>query len=169
MGADFERALKNFEAFKQKEQVELSNKIHNSLNEKIDAWLASAKNNKEKMLGARIHQSWEKLALQFPISPAHYEYTLKGYKYSTIKSDISRSDSITAPYKAIVIIQEEIYAEKNHSPDISDVMPYFFTVTTNYNLNFEYKQDNLVLVNTDSKITNIENKVPAELLKPKLF
>lgn len=164
-GIAFEQALKNYEAYKQKEQDEVAKKLNFSLNRISEEWIAQAEKNKEDLLGTRIKQNWEKLALTFPISPSHYEYYLRGYKYNVIRNDVTKSDSITSPYKATLNIKEELYVEKNHSPDISDASPYFYTVTTVYNLNFEYKQNKLELINTDSKIIAIENTAPDEIKK----
>lgn len=164
-GIAFEQALKNYEDYKQKEQDETAKKLSADLNRAAQEWIAQAQKNKDSLVGTRLEQNWEKLALYFPISPSHYEYYLRGYKYSVIKNDIRKSDSITTPYKAALVIKEELYVEKNHSPDISDATPYFYTVTTSYDLNFEYKQDKFELINTDSKITNIENNAPEQIRK----
>lgn len=165
MPVAFEQALKNYEAYKQKEQEDTAKKISFNLNRVTEEWIAQAKKEKGNLLGTRIQQNWEKLALYFPISPGHYEYYLRGYNYTLIKNDVSRSDSITSPYRATLIIKEELYVEKNHSSDISDANPYFYTVTTIYNLNFEYRQNKLELINTEKKITDIENSVPEAIKK----
>ncbi|MDD5465277.1 MAG: hypothetical protein PHP73_02925 [Candidatus Omnitrophica bacterium] len=167
-GVVIEQALKNYETYKQKEQEELAKKLNSSLNQIIQSWIASAKVNKENALGSRLQQSWEKLSPLYPISPVPYEYYLRGYKYSLIKSDIAKTDSILAPYKAAVAIKEDLYVEKNHSPDISDADPYFYTVTTAYNLNLEYRQDGFTLINSDSKVVNIINDAPVEIKKSRL-
>ena len=164
-GVAFEQALKNYEAYKQKEQEKLAKRLNSNLNQITEDWITQAKAEKEDLLGTRLEQSWEKLALSFAISPAHYEYYLRGYQYSIAKSDISKTESISAPYKAAVTIREDLYVVKNHSSDNSDANPYFYTVRTTYNLNFEYRQDKFVLINTDSKIVNIENNAPVEIKK----
>jgi len=167
-GAAFEQALKNYETYRQKEQDALAKKLNFSLGQITENWIASAKANKENALGSRLQQSWEKLSLLYPIPPGHYEYYLRGYKYSLLKSDVVKTDSIVAPYKAAVTIKEDLYVEKNHSPDISDANPYFYTVTTDYNLNLEYRQDRFVLINSDSKIVDIKNEAPDEIKKFRL-
>ncbi len=167
-GVVIEQALKNYETYKQKEQDELAKKLNLSLNQIIQNWIASAKANKESALGSRLQQSWEKLSPVYPISPVPYEYYLRGYKYNLIKSDVAKTDSIFAPYKATVTINEDLYVEKNHSPDISDANPYFYTVTTAYNLNLEYRQDKFVLINSDSRIVDIINEAPNEIKKFRL-
>lgn len=162
----FEQALKNYEAQKQKEQDELAVRLHASLNKKTEEWINNANQEKERLIGTRLEQNWEKLALYFPIAPSHYEYSLRNYKYTVIKSDVSKTNSLSSPYKADVVISEELYVEKNHSPDISDPVPYFYTVTTAYTLHFNSRGDNFELLNTEKKIINIENKVPADVIRP---
>ena len=168
-GVAFEQALKNYENYKQKEQEELAKKLNFSLGQIAENWIAKAKDAKKELLGSRIAQHWESLALSFPIPPGHYEYYLRGYKYGVVKKDINKTDSIVTPYKAVVIIQEDLYAERNHSPDISDANPYFYTVSIAYNLSLEYRQDKFVLINTDNKIINIENDAPFEIKKFRLY
>lgn len=167
-GIAIEQALKNYETNKQKEQDELAKKLNFSLNQIIQDWIASAKINKENALGSRLKQNWEKLSWLYPVSPVPYEYYLRGYKYSLVKSDVVKTDSILAPYKAAVTINENLYVEKNHSPDISDADPYFYTVTTACHLNLEYRQDKFVLINSDSKIVDIINDAPSEIKKFRL-
>lgn len=167
-GVVIEQALKNYETNKQKKQDELAKKLNFSLNQIIQNWIASAKANKESALDSRLEQSWEKLSSLYPVSPVHYEYYLRGYDYSLINSDVTKTESILAPYKATVTIKEELYVEKNHSPDISDANPYFYTVTTAYNLNLEYRKDKFVLINSDSKIVDIINYAPSAIKKFRL-
>jgi hypothetical protein len=163
-----EQALKNHEARKQKEQDELLIKLNSRLEQVITTWTEAAKKEKEAKMDTRLEQQWEKLSHTFPISPAPYQYNLRGYNYSVIKNDVSKTDSMTSPYKALVIIKEDLYVEKNHSSDISDINPYFYTVSTNYTLNFEYKNDKFNLVNSDNKIVSIENNCPREIKRKRL-
>ncbi|MDD5120321.1 MAG: hypothetical protein PHR84_03295 [Candidatus Omnitrophica bacterium] len=165
--AIFEQVLRSFEMKKQQEQDALAEKLHRSLNQITADWIDSAKSDKHSKIGTRLKQSWEKLAATFKIAPRHYEYYLRGYKYSTLKSDVVRSDSLTTPYKADVVISEELYVEKYHSPDVSDTNPYFYTVTTHYNLHFEYRDDKFVLSSSDDKVVGFVNDAPLEIKKPK--
>ncbi len=167
-GLVFEQALKNFETQKQKEQELLITKLNFNSGYVIENWINSAKKDKAAKLNTRLEQSWEKLSLSYPISPSHYEYYLRGYKYNLLKNDVIRTDSLNSPFKAIVIVNEELYVEKYHSPNISDANPYFYTVSTNYTLNFEYKNEKFTLVNSDSKIISIENDCPDEIKKFRL-
>jgi len=163
-----EQALKNYETVKQQEQEELVKKLNLNLNQLIETWILAAKANQENALGSRLQQSWEKLSLIYPISPAHYEYYLRGYKYHLIESDLVKTNSLIDPYKATVVIKEDLYAEKNHASNISDANPYFYTVSTDYTLDFEYKNEKFTLANSDSKIVSIENKCPDEIKRLRL-
>lgn len=166
--ASFEQALKNYDFQKQKDQEELAGKLNFNLGQATESWINAAKKDKTGKLNTRLEQAWEKLARSYPISPAHYEYYLRGYKYSIVKNDIIKTDSLISFYKALVIIKEELYVEKNHSPNISDANPYFYTVSSNYTLNFEFKNKDFSLVNSDSKIISIENDCPEEVKKLRL-
>jgi len=165
VGKAFEQALTNYELQRQKQTEILIRRLHANLDQIVETWINNAKIDKENKLGSRLEQRWEKLSQSLPISPSHYEYILLGYKYTVVKNDIMQSDSLSAPYKAHVIIKEELYVEKYHSPDVSDRNPYFYTVTTNFNLNYEYKQDKFMLVNTEAKVINIENDCPLDMKK----
>ncbi|MHB8154906.1 MAG: hypothetical protein ACYDFR_02500 [Candidatus Omnitrophota bacterium] len=167
-GVTFEQALKNHEILKQQEQEELVKKLNFSLSQVIETWMAQAKANQESALGSRLEQSWEKLSLFYPVSPVHYEYYLRGYDYHLVKSDVTKTNSIVDPYKATVTIKEDLYVEKNHAPNVSDANPYFYTVSTNHTLNFEYINEKFNLINSDSKVVSIENKCPDEIKRLRL-
>ena len=166
--AAFEQALKNYELSKQKDQEELIKKLNTNLDQLAQDWINQAKKEKEPLLGTRYEQSWEKLAAKLPISRTHYDYYLRGYKYSVIKNDISKSNSLNYPYNANLIIKEDLYAEKNHSPDISDANPYFYTISTIYNLYLEYRQDKFAIISSNYEITDIKNDAPVEMKKFRL-
>lgn len=163
----FEQVLRNYEMKKQQEQDALAEKLHDSLNQLTDEWINSAKHDKNSKIGTRLKQNWEKLAATFKISPRHYEYYLRGYQYEVLKSDIVRSNSLTVPYKAEVIISEKLYVERYHSPDVSNADPYFYTVTSNYNLHYEYRDEKFVLTGSDSKVVDFLNDAPIGIKRPK--
>jgi hypothetical protein len=167
-GMAFEQALKNYDTQKQKDQEELAGKLNFRLSQVTENWINTAKKEKAGKLNTRLQQEWEKLSLFFSVSPVHYEYNLRGYKYNVTKSDVTKTDSLTSVYKAVVIIREELYVEKNHSPDISDANPYFYTVSTNHTLNFEYKNEKFILASSDNEIVSIENNCPDEIKKLRL-
>lgn len=159
-GADFEQALKNIEAQKNREREELASRLGNQLNQAIDRWIETADTQKKAQLNQLIGQNWEKLSLIFAFEPVHYDYFLRGASYKKTKSDIIRTESLTATYKAHAIITETLYVERYHSPDISDPDPYFFTVTNQILLSMEHIKDDFIIIGTDYKTVNIENSCP---------
>jgi hypothetical protein len=161
-----DKVLKEYETRKQKEHDELSAKLNNALSSQVNAWMDASKKDKDSKKGARLQQSWEKLSSIFKIAPSHFEYYLRGYKYSTVKVEVLRTMSMTTAYKGVANIKEDLYVEKYHSPDISDANPYFFTVTTDYTINYEYKGGKFELVSTESTVTGFVNDVPAEIKRP---
>ena len=159
-GADFEQALKNIEAQKNQEREELTNRLGNQLNQAIDKWIDAANAQKKAQLNQIIEQNWEKLSVTFAFTPVHYDYFLRGAAYEKTKSDIIKTESLLAAYKAHAIITETLYVEKYHSPDISDADPYFFTVTNQILLSMEYVKNDFIIIGTDYKTVNIENSCP---------
>jgi len=166
--AAFEEALKNVEAQKAAERKALTLKYKEKLNKAVTAWLSQNETQKKSELNNVIDQNWEKLSGLFEFAMVHYDYYLRGFNYTISKSEIRESDSLTSPIKAQVVIMEKIYAEKYHAPNISNVDPYFFTVTTAITLNMEYLQDDFVITGTDKKITAIENDCPPDLKRMKI-
>ncbi len=163
--AIFEKVLRDHEMKKQQEEATLTAKLNDSLYQAINAWIKSAKEDKDIKIGTFLQQNWEKLSLTFKVSLSHYEYYLRGYKYTVIKSDVMRTGSLTTAYKAEAVIKEELFVEKYHPPNVSDPNLFFYTVSTDYHLNFEYKQDKFVLVSSDSKIVGFINDCPIEIRK----
>ena len=160
-----EQALKSYETQKQNTQDELTAQLNFRLGQATEAWLSLAEKNRESQLGTFIEQNWDKQARTYMITPVRYDYYLRGYKYSVTDSDVIKTDSMTSPYKAIVVITEAIYAEKYHHPNISDSNLYFYTVTNIYTLDFAYRGDEFVLVNSDTKMASIVNEISSEAKK----
>lgn len=160
LGTDFEQALKNIEAQKTREREELTSRLGNQLNQVIDKWIDAANAQKQTQLNQIIKQNWEKLSVTFAFEPVHYDYFLRGATYEKTKSDIIKTESLTATYKAHAIITETLYVEKYHSPDISDADPYFFTVTNQILLSMEHIKNDFIIIGTDYKTVNIENSCP---------
>ncbi|MBU0547816.1 MAG: hypothetical protein KJ710_05830 [Candidatus Omnitrophica bacterium] len=154
-----EQALNNYQAQKQNEQDELTAQLNFRLGQATESWLTAAKKNRDNQLGTFIEQNWDKQARTYMITPVRYDYYLRGYKYSVTDSDVIKTDSMTSPYKAIVVINEELYAEKYHHPNISDTKLYYYTVTNIYTLDFAYKDEEFELVSTDSKMAGIVNEI----------
>ena len=159
----FEQALKNMEAQKAEERKALTLKYKGKLNQVMDSWLAQKQAEKNSQLNQVIDQNWDKLPYEYNFTTLHYDYYLRGFDYSILSSDIKETESLTSPIKAQVVIIEKVYAEKYHTPDLSNVDPYYFTVTTTIILNLEYRQDNFAITGTDSKITSIENNCPPRI------
>lgn len=158
-----EQALKNYETQKQSEQDELTAQLNFRLGQATEAWLSSTEKKRDRELGTFIEQEWDKQARLYTITPVRYDYYLRDYNYSVTDSDVIKTESMTSPYKGLVVIKELLYAEKYHHPNISDTSLYFYTVTSIYTLDFAYKAGEFVLVNTDSKMISIINEIPASV------
>ncbi len=154
-----EQALKNYETQKQNEQDELTAQLNFRLGQATETWITSAENNRYNELGTFIEQNWDKQARTYMITPVRFDYYLRGYEYSVTDSDVIKTDSMTSPYKAIVVIKEVLYAEKYHHPNISDTKLYYYTVTNFYTLDFAYKEGEFILVSSDSKMESIINEI----------
>ena len=154
-----EQALKNYETQKQSEQDELTGQLNFRLGQATESWISSAENNRYNQLGTFIEQNWDKQARTYLITPVRFDYYLRGYEYSVTDSDVIKTDSMTSPYKAVVVIKEMLYAEKYHHPNISDTKLYYYTVTNFYTLDFAYKDGEFILVSSDSKMEGIVNEI----------
>jgi hypothetical protein len=155
-----EQALTNYEAQKQNEQKELSAQLNFRLGQATESWISSAENDRYNELGTFIEQDWDKQARTYLISPIRFDYYLRGYEFSVTDSDVIKTESMTSPYKAVVVIKEVLYAEKYHHPNVSDTKLYYYTVTNFYTLDFAYKEEGFTLVNSNSKMESIINEIP---------
>lgn len=155
-----EQALKNYEAQKQNEQKELSAELNFRLGQATESWITSAENDRYNELGTFIEQDWDKQARTYLISPIRFDYYLRGYEFSVTDSDVIKTESMTSPYKAVVVIKEVLYAEKYHHPNVSDTKLYYYTVTNFYTLDFTYKEEEFILVSSNSKMESIINEIP---------
>lgn len=162
-GIALEQALKNVEAQKAEERKTLALKYKTQLTQFIDNYLAEKEARKKSQINQVIDQNWEKLPYEYNFTTLHYNYYLRGFDYNVLSSEIKETESLTAPIKAQVVIIEKVYAEKYHTPDISNVNPYFFTVTTAITLNLEFRQDNFALTGADTQIMKIENDCPDKI------
>jgi hypothetical protein len=160
-----QEALKNYESQKQTQQDELIAQLNFRLGQATENWLSSMEKTRDGQLGTFIEQEWDKQARLYTITPVRYDYYLRGYNYSISDSDVIKTDSVTSPYKGVVIITEELYAEKYHHPNISDSKLYYYTVTNTYALNFAYKNDEFVLVGSKEKMNSIVNEISNEAKK----
>lgn len=162
---NLQQAFNNYEAQKQKEKEELATRLNLNLNQAIDDWISLAEQDKEEKMYSLIEQKWEKLPKTIALSPFHYEYYLKGYQYYVTERNVIKTEALTFPYKAIVTVKEEIYAEQYHHANTSNRTDFFYTITTIYTLNFEYREDNFVLIKTDSTIISLKNTAPKAITK----
>jgi len=160
-----EEALKNYETQKQSEQDELTAQLNFRLGQATENWLSSMEKTRDGQLGTFIEQEWDKQERIYTITPVRYDYYLRGYDYKISDSDVIKTESVTSPYKGVVIVTEELYAEKYHHPNISDSKLYYYTVTNTYILNFAYRSDEFVLVNSKVKMNGIVNEISSEAKK----
>ncbi|MFA5311271.1 MAG: type III pantothenate kinase [Candidatus Omnitrophota bacterium] len=165
IAAEFEQALKNIDAQKAEERNNLALKCKERFDRAVSGWLARREAQKKSQLNGIIDQNWDKLPYTYNFTNLHFDYFLRGFDYKVLSKEIEETGSLTAPIKAQAIIQEKIYAERYHNPNISSVEPYYFTVTTKITLNMEYQRDDFVITGTESKLLTIENYFPDELKK----
>ena len=164
-GIAIQQALKNYEAEKQSKQDELTAQLNFRLGQATETWLNSAESKRDAELGTFIEQDWDKQPRIYTITPVRYDYYLRGYNYSVIDSDVIKTDSVTSPYKAVVVVKEELYAEKYHHPSTSDIKLYYYTVIYLHTLNFIYKNDEFLPVNSDIKMESMLNEISSEARK----
>ena len=164
----FEEAMEKFETKRLQEQEKLKANLKSKLNLAIEEWISSAKKNKDAELNKFIDQNWEKQARSLDIPPVHYDYYLRDYAYGVTKTDIIKTDSLVAPYKANVNLIEKLYVERYHAPSISYREDFLCTVTTPITVSLEYTEDKFTVINTEYGKISIEKGWPEEI-KEKLF
>jgi len=167
-GIAFEQALAKIEAKREAELKKLGTQLSGQMEQAVDKWIAQRSQLRESELNSLVDQNWEKLALTENISPLHYDYYLRGYVLSKGPSDILRSESLTSPYKGRAVIKEKLYVEKYHSPNISNIDPYFFTVTGSITLNVEFNQVEPVATLGDYRVLTMENNCPENIKRMRL-
>ncbi len=164
-----EQALKNYDSKKQNEQEEFKTHLNSRLDQVTKSWIADMENTRYNQLDTIIDQNWDKQPRTEILLPTKFGYYLRGYKYSIVDSDIIKTESMNPPYKAVVIVKEELYAEMTHHSNVSDIKPYLYTVTSICTLNFAYKDNDFELINTDTKIESKVNEMPSEARKEWLW
>ncbi len=155
-----EQALKDYEKEKQEKQGELTAQLNFQLGQATETWITAMEKEKDGQLGKFIEQDWDKqprTAIILP--PVRYDYYLRGYRYDVNDSDVIKTESITSPYKGVVAVKEELYAEKYHHPNTSDTKLFYYTVTSIYSLEFAYKDGEFILVNSASRMENMVNSI----------
>ncbi len=164
-----EQALKNYDTKKQSEQEDFKTQLSFRLGQATKAWVAEMEKTRYNQWDTVIEQDWDKQARIAMILPVNYVYYLRGYKYSVVDSDIIKSESLNPTYKAVVNVKEELYAERSHHGNISDIKPYLYTVTHIYTLNFIYKNNDFTLVSSDAKMESMINEISSEVRKEWLW
>jgi hypothetical protein len=157
----FQKALKNVEQEKAKEQEELISDLKNRLNLALQDWLSTAAKEKSPQINSFIKQNWEKLnELK---NSTYYDYYLKDFAYVIVKSDIIRTDSLISPYKASISVNEELYVERYHPAGVSFREKFFYTATRPIILSFEYSTDKFAIINTEYKDYTLAQGWPEEI------
>lgn len=155
-----EQALKDYEKEKKEKQDEFTAQLNFQLGQATETWITAMEKEKDGQLGKFIEQDWDKqprTAIILP--PVRYDYYLRGYRYDVTDSDVIKTESITSPYKGVVSVKEELYAEKYHHPNTSDTKLFYYTVTSIYSLDFTYKDGEFILVSSASKMGNMVNSI----------
>jgi len=161
LGEAFQKALKNVEQEKVKEQEELISGLKNKLNLALQDWLSTAAKEKSPQINSFIKQSWEKInELK---NSTYYDYYLKDFAYTIVKNDIIKSDSLISPYKAYITINEVLFVEKYHAASVSFREKFFYTVSRPAILSFEYNEGKFAIINTEYKDYSITQGWPEEV------
>jgi deoxyribodipyrimidine photolyase-like uncharacterized protein len=144
-------AIREIQQEEIKKQEEFSAELNIKLDAAIEDWIISQKKLLAPSLNQLLRERWEMLKKR--TTPIPYEYYLRDYAYFVVKKDIFKTDSISAPYKALIEIIEEKYIERYHSPDIGNVKEYLHTVVRPMQIDAEYRQDNFLITGaTDGAI-----------------
>jgi len=164
-----EQELKIFELKKQNDNDEFKAMLSRKLKTAAEDWVDLTKKERDNQLDTVIPQGWDKQTRTAMILPTNNTYYLRGYKYDIIDSDIFKSQSINPTYKAVVLVKEELYVEKSHHSNISDIKLYLYTVTNTCTLNFIYRNDDFNLLGCDRKLESMVNEVSSEVRKEWLW
>ena len=154
----FEKAMKDIEkerGEKEKARVDL---VKASFKEEVERWLSAAKAKEAAGLNNLVDQQWEQLQEFGPY--VHYDYYLRDFEFIVRTNDIIKTDTLLSPYRGYMDLVEKRYAERYHTPDISYINNFLFTVTTPMKVNFEYRDDKFVMINTEVGKETIENAWP---------
>jgi len=159
--AAFQKALKNVEQEKAKEQEELISDLKNKLNLALQNWLSSAAKEKDSQIDSFIKQSWEQLSELK--NSTYYDYYLKDFAYTIVKNDIIKTDSLISPYKAYITINEALFVERYHPAGISFREKFFYTATRPIILSLEYSEDKFTIINSEYKDYSLTQGWPEEI------
>lgn len=163
----FEKAIESVEVKKQEEQEKLKEELESKLSLAVKEWLAREDKKDEPALNKIIKQEWEKLPEFGP--RIHYDYYLRGYAYSEIKTDILQTNSLTLPYKAHLNAVKELYVERGHSPDVTSAQKFLYTVSIPFRIDFEYREGRFVFVNSEQQKITLKQGWPEAIRKGRYF
>jgi len=161
IGEAFQKALKNVEQEKAKEQGELIANLKSKLNLALQDWLSMAAKEKNPQINSFIKQNWEQLSELK--NSAYFDYYLKDFAYTVGKSDIIKTDSLISPYKANITINEALFVERYHTANISFREKFFYTATRLILLSLEYNEDKFTIINTEYKDYSLKPGWPEEI------
>ncbi|MBI4706798.1 MAG: hypothetical protein HY761_02600 [Candidatus Omnitrophica bacterium] len=142
-----EKAIKETEAEKEKKSIQLNAHLRSRLDQAISEWIRQARQIKSKDLNKLLHENWKNIVTV--TLPIPNDYYLRSYEYFVIKEECVKSDSIISPYTAAVVITEKLYVEGYHSPGISNVSPYLYTIVRPITINLKYSQDDFIVTSTE--------------------
>ncbi len=154
----FEKAIKDVEKEKaEKERLKVES-VKANFRDEAQKWLAAAVEKEAAGLNDFVEQQWEWIQDFGPY--VHYDYYLKDFEFIENTADIIRTDTLISPYRGYVSLIEKRYVERYHTPDISYIDNFLFTVTTPMKVNFEYRKDRFVFINIEKGKETIENIWP---------
>lgn len=159
----FEKALKAVDSGKLEDEKILEELLHKAFRTAVEDWMDTAREKRAPDLNRKMSQKWEML---YEFGPyIHYDYYLRDYEFLEKGSDIIKTDSMTTPYRAYVNVAEKLYVEKYHTPDISYIEDFLYTVTYLVKIDMEYRGDKFIIVKEDRGQMSIEKGWPVSVSK----
>ena len=158
----FEKAMKEVNRDKAEKEKAEADKVNGIFNEVADKWLYNARDTESANLGKFVKQNWERLFkveyfVRFEFNPrppepdpfVHYDYYLRDFEFIENARGVVKTDALTSPYKGHIDITEKRYVERYHTPNISYIENFLFTINTPIRVNFEYRDNDFVVTSTD--------------------
>ena len=143
----FKEAMQEMRNQKQKEEEKISLELKEKIKIAIEEWITAAKREKEAKSNKLLHRNWEELGkLVLPIKfPIPNDYYLRNYAYIINNSDVYKTESVLAIYKADIRLTEKLYIEKDHSSNATSIEPFLYTATRPILIKFEYNHDRFTI------------------------
>lgn len=164
VGEAFEKAVKSLDIQKSKKQLIAVSQLKSRLETMKQDWIASREKERRDSLGTRVKQNWEK-NMRYG-SPVYYDYYLRNYEYSDPESmDITKTDSLVVPYVGYFKVKETLYVERIHSPGVTDRRMFFYTVNRLAKISFEYRDDKIIITNTEDEHISVDPGWPEIIIK----